>query len=193
MECQANHIHPTPKTKTNLVSQSLSYSFALSREITRIQYMLSAIFTLALLCASISSAVGNRKTDLSGKWYLANGYFLENDWEEIVEHGQGPEFTIESLGKGFYEYSVDFKFESPVLRGGELVSEFTAAKRMVEAPTFKRDGALLGIDLDDPATVNYWVSDSGNEIEYVLREGGPEGTLVTRIVRRVKDSSQKYL
>ena len=155
--------------------------------------MLSTI-TVFIAFFSVANArsmvKNNAKNDLSGQWKLVDGFTLENSWSEKVrkrsEKDDQTEFIIKSPDDGFYEYSVDFNFEEPVVHGGELVTEFTAVFRMVETPTFKNDGTLLGINLEDAATLNYWVSDSGNKIEYVQREGGAEGTLVTKTMKRVR-------
>jgi len=131
---------------------------------------------------------GGGYSDLAGKWVLIDGYTIENSWsaDEIVRRTNPMDATITSIGPGFYEIEIDFKFDSPVYHEGVLTSEFTSTKRMVETPTYDTTRMLEGINLEDPAVTTFWAMDGGNTLKYIYLEGGPTGTLVTKTMTRAE-------
>lgn len=123
------------------------------------------------------------EVDLSGLWRRQSPARIESRESKVINSDALSEFTVTSLGSGFYEYKYTVTVADdaePITHNGVLTRSFESTWRMVVAP----DGSLKGINLQDPAVSNYWLVDE-NTMEYVYQEPGAKGYLLKGRLTRV--------
>ena len=168
--------------------QSSVQSNNMSRPLFSCPLLIRLLLVLGTLVSPFIAAAsyGN----LEGDWEFVDGYGLENSWEsdEIVRRTRKVDATVKRINdKGFYEMTATFKFDDPVMHDGEMTKKFDTTWRMVETPNYDDSRMLEGINLKDPAKITFWVSSGGRKMKYIYREGGPDGTLVTKTMKKKDD------
>uniref|UniRef100_A0A7S0FTY9 Uncharacterized protein n=1 Tax=Minutocellus polymorphus TaxID=265543 RepID=A0A7S0FTY9_9STRA len=151
-----------------------------------LMYKFLFLSTLALAPAFDAASYGN----LEGDWERVDGYTLENFWDanEITRRNSKVDVKIKRINdKGFYEMTASFKGDVAVMHDGKMTKKIDTTWRMVETPNYDDTKILEGVNLKDPATITLWVSNGGQKMKYIYREGGPDGTLVTKTMKKKSD------